>query len=159
MWIDFAKECKTERRCEFEHVVKTTYMTEDLFSDNLNNLLNALASLQTIPSFISLKIDNFEKEGIFLHFGEGSSINDVNIFSWFLKPSSLPHVVILFLWVTKFSSLFDPSCPKIWWRRLRMTPCPFSFFLQAKMSIYLSFFLAKVSHEPTYAWLVGGKFL
>ena len=68
---DYGKECKTERRCEFEHVVKTTYMTEDLFSDNLNNLLNALASLQTIPSFISLKIDNFfEKEGFFLHFGE-----------------------------------------------------------------------------------------
>ena len=78
---NYGKECKTKRRCEFEHVVKTTYMTEDLFSDNLNNLLNALASLQTIPSFISLKIDNFEKEGIFVHFGEGSSINDVNIFS------------------------------------------------------------------------------
>ena len=68
---NYCKECKTERRCEFEHVVKTTYMTEDLFSDNLNNLLNALASLQTIPSFISLKIDNFEKEGIFYILGKG----------------------------------------------------------------------------------------
>ena len=71
VWIDFAKECKTQQRCEFKHVVKTTYMTEDLFSDNLNNLLNALASLQTIPSFISLKIDNFEKEGIFYILGRG----------------------------------------------------------------------------------------
>ena len=158
---DYGKECKTKRRCEFEHVVKTTYMTEDLFSDNLNNLLNALASLQTIPSFISLKIDNFEKEGIFTFWGGVvHKWRQFFFLDFWIPPSSPSHVTIflslghqffLIIWpllVLRFGDVVD-GWPLVLFPSSFRLRCPYIFL----------FFLAKVSREPTYAWLVGGKFL
>ena len=156
---DYGKECKTKRRCEFEHVVKTTYMTEDLFSDNLNNLLNALASLQTIPSFISLKIDNFEKEGIFTFWGgvvhKWRQIFFL-IFGSLLPPShvtiflSLGHQFFLIIWpllVLRFGDVVD-GWPLVLFPSSFRLRCPY---------IFLFFWLRYHVNLRTLGWLVGNS--